>query len=75
MKFLVANKTDLLFQDDSVGTVEATKYAKTIKASYFEVSAKENEGINNLFLKLAKKMYEIVPPTPAVSREKLAEPS
>ena len=53
---MVANKTDLVFRDDSVGTVEATKYAKQMGAIYHEVSAKENDGIDRLFRMIAEKM-------------------
>ena len=47
--FMVANKTDILHGDDIISVQEASKFAYEIKATFHEVSAKNNKGITELF--------------------------
>ena len=50
--FVVANKCDL--EDKKVKDEEGEEFAKSIGASFFSVSAKDNIGISNLFEKIAE---------------------
>ncbi|XP_039498710.1 ras-related protein Rab-21 isoform X1 [Drosophila santomea] len=54
---IVGNKTDLEEQR-SVTHDEALQYARTVGAQYVETSAKENEGVANLFELLTHLMLE-----------------
>ena len=49
IKILVANKTDLL-DASTVTFAEAEDYAETIDAPILEASAKENIGIDEIFI-------------------------
>ena len=53
-KILVANKSDL-YNEEAVDEEKARNYAEEIGASYFQTSAKNNYGINDLFMEIAKK--------------------
>ena len=53
LKFLVGNKSDMLDQIE-VSAQQGSEYAKQINANFFEVSAKENTQINELFTEVAK---------------------
>ena len=50
--FVVANKCDL--ENKKVKDEEGEEFAKSIGASFFSVSAKDNIGISNLFEKIAE---------------------
>ncbi|KAH8306813.1 hypothetical protein KR018_002801, partial [Drosophila ironensis] len=54
---IVGNKTDLEAQR-AVGQEEASAYARQVGAHYAETSAKENEGVAELFELLARQMLE-----------------
>ena len=54
IKILCANKSDLL-DDETVDEAEARKYAEELGADFVKTSAKNSEGINELFLNIAKK--------------------
>jgi small GTP-binding protein len=54
MKILCANKSDLV-DDETVDEKVARDYAKEIGATFHTTSAKNNDGINDLFLNIAKK--------------------
>ena len=54
----MANKTDILHGDDIISVQEASKFAHEIKATFHEVSAKNNKGITELFKAVAKKKFE-----------------
>ncbi|XP_017100618.2 ras-related protein Rab-21 [Drosophila bipectinata] len=54
---IVGNKTDLEEQR-AVMHQEATQYARTVGAQYVETSAKENEGVAELFELLTQLMLE-----------------
>ena len=49
---VVANKCDL--SDKKVKEEDGKKFAESIGAMFFEISAKENIGISNMFEKIAK---------------------
>ena len=49
---VVANKCDL--SDKKVKEEDGKKFAESIGAQFFEISAKENIGISNMFEKIAK---------------------
>ena len=49
---VVANKCDL--SDKKVKEEDGKKYAESIGAMFFEISAKENIGISNMFEKIAE---------------------
>ena len=51
---IIANKSDLI-DLEKVDEGEARNYANKINALYAKTSAKDNIGINNLFLEIAKK--------------------
>ncbi|XP_022916403.1 ras-related protein Rab-21 [Onthophagus taurus] len=55
---IVGNKTDLE-KERHVNFEEAENYAKAVGALHFQTSAKLNEGIEDVFLALAKKMLEL----------------
>ena len=48
---VVANKCDL--SDKKVKEEDGKKFAESIGAVFFEISAKENIGISNMFEKIA----------------------
>ena len=50
---IVANKSDL-YLNEQVSHEEGENYAKKINAFYFETSAKNNEGINEMFSLVGK---------------------
>ena len=49
---LVGNKIDL--ESRQVRTEEAEEFAKSLGLRYFEVSAKSNQGIDEMFTEVAK---------------------
>jgi len=51
---IIANKADLI-ENEQVDEEEAREYAKTINALFAITSAKNNTGVNQLFLEIAKK--------------------
>jgi GTPase SAR1 family protein len=51
---IVGNKIDL--DDHQVTRDEATDYARGLGLQYYEVSAKQNMGVDELFKDLAKKL-------------------
>lgn len=55
---IVGNKTDLE-KDRAVPIAEAESYAASVKANHFQTSAKQNRGIEELFLDLTRRMIEI----------------
>ena len=55
---IVGNKTDLE-KDRAVPIAEAESYAASVKAKHFQTSAKQNRGIEELFLDLTRSMIEI----------------
>lgn len=55
---IVGNKTDLE-KDRAVPVAEAESYAASVKANHFQTSAKQNRGIEELFLDLTRRMIEI----------------
>ena len=57
LKFLVGNKIDMT-EEQVIGMAQGSEYASKIGASFFEVSAKENTGIKNLFMAIGKKLKE-----------------
>lgn len=54
---IVGNKTDL-DKDRTVHIDEAQSYAQAVGATFFETSAKQNEGIEELFLELTTLMIQ-----------------
>lgn len=52
---IVGNKMDME-KDRKVEDVEAAEYAKTVGAMYMKASAKQNKGIEEIFLELTKTM-------------------
>ena len=56
LKFLVGNKSDLT-DEKIVQVKQGTEYAKSIDATFSEVSAKEDIGIKELFEDIALKLY------------------
>lgn len=52
---IAGNKTDLE-RERTVPTATAEDYAKLVGASYYETSAKLNDGVDELFLSLANSM-------------------
>ena len=54
MLVIVGNKSDLIDKEE-VNEEEVRNYAKEINAMFFSTSAKNYEGINNLFEEIAKK--------------------
>lgn len=54
---VAGNKTDL-YQNEQVTEDEGKKFAKTIKAHYFQTSAKANNGIDKLFEYIGEKYIE-----------------
>lgn len=57
MLVVVGNKTDLA-TERRVETDTAKKYAKSIEASFFETSALDNTGVQEMFSAVAKRMVE-----------------
>ena len=55
LTFLVGNKCDMS-AENQVSTMQGQEYAKEIGAQHFEVSAKEDIGINSLFEEIAKQL-------------------
>jgi len=53
---LVGNQIDKLYRE--VPTMEAGEYAHSIHALFFEVSAKNNTGIDEMFLEIAKRILQ-----------------
>jgi len=53
--FLVGNKVDME-RDRKVQDKEAEEYAKSVGAMYMKASAKQNKGIEEIFLELTKTM-------------------
>ena len=51
---IIANKSDLI-ENEQVDEGEAREFAKTINALFAVTSAKNNIGVNELFLEIAKK--------------------
>ena len=51
---IVGNKIDL--EDHQVSRDEANEYARGLGLNYYEVSAKQNVGVEELFKDLAKKL-------------------
>ncbi|KAB0796640.1 hypothetical protein PPYR_10701 [Photinus pyralis] len=56
---IVGNKTDLE-KDRNVDIEEAEEYAKKVGATHFETSAKQNTGIEEMFLSLTQQMLDRV---------------
>ena len=56
---IVGNKTDLE-KDRNVSIEEAEEYASKVGASHFQTSAKQNEGIEDMFISLTQKMLDRV---------------
>ena len=54
---VVGNKNDL-YEERTVEEEEGQKYAKKIKASFFETSAKDHETIENLFLDICEQFIK-----------------
>ena len=54
---VVGNKSDL-YEERTVEEEEGQKYAKDIKASFFETSAKDHETIENLFLGICEQFIK-----------------
>ncbi|XP_017156517.1 ras-related protein Rab-21 [Drosophila miranda] len=65
---IVGNKTDLEEQR-AIGYEDARQYAQTVGAQYLEASAKENEGVAEIFELLTQLMLEHL-----CQRERDAEP-
>ncbi|KAJ2383716.1 GTP-binding protein of the rab/ypt [Coemansia sp. RSA 2559] len=53
---LVGNKADLAQAKRTVSKDEGSKYAAQVNALFFETSAQSGEGIQDLFIQLAKKI-------------------
>ena len=53
IKYLVGNKSDLN-SEKTVSTSVGNEYAKTIGASFSEISAKEDIGVEELFEEIGK---------------------
>ena len=51
---IIANKADLI-ESENVDEKEARKYAESINAIFARTSAKDNTGVDDLFLEIAKK--------------------
>lgn len=56
---IVGNKTDLE-KDRNVSIEEAEEYASKVGATHFQTSAKQNTGIEEMFLSLTQKMLDRV---------------
>jgi GTPase SAR1 family protein len=54
---IAANKSDLV-ERRAVDTEQAKEYATSIDALFFETSAKDDKGIESLFLTIARKLIE-----------------
>nr|CAH7757673.1 unnamed protein product [Callosobruchus chinensis] len=54
---IVGNKSDLE-KDRHVSLEEAKEYAEKVKALHFQTSAKQNEGVEEMFLALTQKMLD-----------------
>ena len=54
---LVGNKIDI--EKREITEDEARKYAESMKMKYFETSAKENKGINEVFDEIFNDIYEL----------------
>ena len=54
---LAGTKCDLK-NDQSVSIEERRKFLKTIKCEYFETSAKDGEGVEDLFFYMAKELFD-----------------
>ena len=73
---IVGNKVDLK-EEKQVSKADALEYANSIHASYFEVSAKTGEGINEIFLVVAKALLASISPVtlpPNFSLERIDKP-
>ena len=69
---LVGNKKDLE-ENREISESEVEAYAKEVGAPHFLTSAKENEGINEVFLNVTKKFLErevqpVLPPNFSLER-------
>lgn len=71
---IVGNKLDLERQGRAVDSEEAQKYAKSVGAAFFEVSAKTGSGVDDIFVDLTKNLLETVKPSHR-SRSSLADAS
>ena len=58
LKFLVGNKQDLV-EDKEISTQQGFELSKRIGASFREVSAKENQGITELFAEISLKASKL----------------
>lgn len=56
---VAANKTDLIDKRQQIFQSQAEEFCKTINAMYFEVSAKDNSGIEDMFNEVARKLVEL----------------
>ena len=56
--FLVGNKCDVNSNERKVSTSKGKKFAAENNMFLFETSAKTGEGINDLFITIANKLYE-----------------
>ena len=73
---IVGNKIDLE-EEREISKDEGIEFANSIKASYFEVSAKTGDGINEVFLALTKSLLETMAPVtfpPQFSLERIDKP-
>ena len=57
LKFLIGNKCDLV-NEKVVQVQQGSEFGKEIGASFSEVSAKENIGIQELFKEIAVKLHQ-----------------
>lgn len=55
--FVVGNKCDLE-KDRNVPIREAEEYSRSVGAQHFSTSAKKNQGVQELFFEISKKMIE-----------------
>lgn len=72
---IVGNKLDLERQGRSVEADEAEKYAKSVGASFFEVSARTGSGVEKMFVELTRELLDTVKPSHKASRSTLANAS
>ena len=58
LKFLVGNKIDMT-DEKVISMAQGNEYARRIGATFFEVSAKENTGIIELFVSIGRQLKEM----------------